>query len=154
MCKRLLVILILLQVFTAKASLQVPDNDNRLRSIINQKGQATVSIHRPVAKEMDILSKSISISSATDKNIEIVLSPLTADWFISRKYDYQILENDDIKGIITASGMEEAKGWDKYPTYTQYDSIMQSFATLYPSLCDIDTITGIKDLRQSPGRRR
>ena len=140
MCKRLIVILVLLQIFTAEASSQVPDNDNRLRNIINQKGQATVTIPRPGAKEMAILTKSISISSATDKNIEIVLSPVTAEWFIVRKYDYEILENDDVKGIITASGMEEAKGWDKYPTYTQYDSIMQSFATLYPALCDIDTI--------------
>lgn len=140
MCNRLIVIFILLQIFTAEAFSQVPDNDNRLRTIINAKGQATVSILRPGAKEIAILSKSISINSATDKNIEIVLSPITAEWFISRKYDYEILENDDIKGIITASTMEEAKGWDIYPTYTQYESIMQSFATLYPTLCDIDTI--------------
>ncbi len=140
MCKRLIVILILLQILAVKAFSQVSGNDNRLRTIINQKGQATVSIPLPGAKEISILSKTISISSATDKNIEIVLSPLTAEWFISRKYNYEILENDDIKGIISATGMEEAKGWDKYPTYSQYDSIMQSFATLYPSLCDIDTI--------------
>ncbi len=30
--------------------------------------------------------------------------------------------------------------WESYPSYTQYDSIMQNFPTLYPSLCDIDTI--------------
>jgi hypothetical protein len=30
--------------------------------------------------------------------------------------------------------------WDNYPTYIQYDSIMQSFKTLYPSLCRLDTI--------------
>jgi hypothetical protein len=30
--------------------------------------------------------------------------------------------------------------WDKYPTFTQYDSIMRSFASLYPSLCRLDTI--------------
>jgi hypothetical protein len=30
--------------------------------------------------------------------------------------------------------------WDVYPTYTQYDSIMQSFHKNYPSLCRLDTI--------------
>jgi hypothetical protein len=30
--------------------------------------------------------------------------------------------------------------WAKYPTYAQYDSIMQSFASLYPALCHLDTI--------------
>jgi hypothetical protein len=30
--------------------------------------------------------------------------------------------------------------WDKYPTYLQYDSIMQSFSKIYPSLCSLDTI--------------
>jgi hypothetical protein len=30
--------------------------------------------------------------------------------------------------------------WESYPSYIQYDSIMQSFRTLYPLLCDVDTI--------------
>ncbi len=30
--------------------------------------------------------------------------------------------------------------WDSYPTYVQYDSIMQSFVALYPQICHLDTI--------------
>ena len=44
------------------------------------------------------------------------------------------------KGIISAGNMNEALNWDTYPTFTQYDSIMRSFSTLYPSLCRLDTI--------------
>ena len=36
--------------------------------------------------------------------------------------------------------MAEAMEWDTYPTFTQYDSILRSFASLYPSLCRLDTI--------------
>ena len=52
----------------------------------------------------------------------------------------QILERDDSKGVISAHNMNQAMEWDTYPTYSQYDSIMQSFRTLYPDLCHLDTI--------------
>ena len=50
------------------------------------------------------------------------------------------LKKTESKGIISALNINQAMEWDKYPTYSQYDSIMQSFKTLYPALCHLDTI--------------
>ena len=36
--------------------------------------------------------------------------------------------------------MAKAMEWNTYPTFSQYDSIMHTFASLYPSLCRLDTI--------------
>ena len=44
------------------------------------------------------------------------------------------------RDLVSARSITQAMQWDNYPTYSQYDSIMQSFATLYPSLCRLDTI--------------
>jgi hypothetical protein len=68
------------------------------------------------------------------------ISALTIDWFLSQKFDYLILERPDYKGIISAATLGQAMEWQSYPTYLQYDSIMQFFASAYPSLCRLDTI--------------
>jgi len=82
----------------------------------------------------------VSILSVKNKIVHISLSPVTIDWFIKQKFDYQIVKKIDIKSFISARNLNLSSVWDKYPTYTQYDSIMQSFKTLYPNLCRLDTI--------------
>lgn len=140
MKKRLSVISALLLFIGSQAFPQIPDNETRLRDVVGRLGQATIFMQMPAAKEMDLISRELSISSLKDKKLEIVISPLTIDWFLSRKYSLSIQDEDDYKGVAMASSVTEAMAWDKYPKYTQYDSIMQSFAALYPSLCDVDTI--------------
>jgi hypothetical protein len=94
---------------------------------------------------VDNLTRNVSIMSVRDKIIEISLSRITVEWFISQKFTYSIKSKAELKGIVSAASMEKAFAWDAYPTYTQYDSIMQSFVLNYPLLCRIDTIgTSIK----------
>ena len=91
------------------------------------------------------LTRNVSVSSVRDRVTEIILSPLTVEWFISQKFSYSIEEKAEFKGIVTAASVSKAFAWDTYPTYTQYDSIMQSFVANYPALCRLDTIgTSIK----------
>ena len=140
MAKRLTIILILLPFFIRVSVSQDISKDNLLKEMVNQYGQARVTIPFTGVKAVNDLSQSVSISSVKDKTIEIVLSPLTVDWFIIQKFDYIILENADIKGIITSSCVKQAMAWETYPSYDQYDSIMQSFTALYPAICRLDTI--------------
>lgn len=140
MNSRLIIILILLQVLSVMSTAQEPERDDLLKKIVGNFGQVTVSMPFPGSRDMDVLTRNVSVSSRRDNKLEIVLSPLTVEWFISRKYDYRILENDGIKGIITAGTTKQAMEWDSYPAYVQYDSIMQSFVALYPQICHLDTI--------------
>ena len=75
------------------------------------------------------LTRNVSITSVREKVIEISLSPLTVEWFISQKFSYSIKEKTELKGIVSAASMSKAFAWDTYPTYTQYDSMMQSFVS-------------------------
>ena len=115
-------------------------NDKRLRFIVAEYGQAEVTIPYTNNKDLDKLTLYVSILSVKNKIVHISLSPLTVEWFILQKYNYVIIEKTDSKGVISAFNLNQAMEWDKYPTYSQYDSIMQSFKTLYPALCHLDTI--------------
>ena len=119
---------------------QIISPDDKLRQIINQEGQVEVAIPPGSVGSMELLTANVSILSVHDKQVHVSLSRLTVEWFIMQKYNYKILEKAVSKSVISAVNVSEALNWDKYPTYLQYDSIMQSFSKIYPSLCRLDTI--------------
>lgn len=140
MISRILLILFIPFLLATRSYSQNTDNDKRLLEIIKLKGEARVSIPYSDRKSIDILTRNVSILSADGKTILISLSPITAGWFIKQNYNYDIHVSSDHKGIVTASTVAQAMAWESYPTYAQYDSILQSFITLYPSLCKLETI--------------
>lgn len=140
MISRLLLVLFIPFLLTTRSYSQNTENDKRLLEIINLKGEARVSIPYSDRKIIDILTRNVSILSVDGKTVHISLSPITAEWFINQNYTYDITVSSDPKGIVTASNVSQAMAWESYPTYAQYDSIMQSFITLYPSLCKLETI--------------
>lgn len=140
MTKHLLILLFLLTWITSITWSQNINKENQLRNLVREYGQAEVSIPYPGAKAMEILTRNVSITSVKDKNVFISISPRTINWFLAADYHYSILERADTKGVISASSINQAMEWQSYPTYLQYDSIMRSFSTLYPSLCHLDTI--------------
>jgi len=135
-----ILILLLLPFIALNIRAQDSVKDIRLRDEVIRYGQARVMIAFPGVTVMDELVRGVSVSSVKGKIVEIVLSPLTIDWFISRNYDYEITDRPDSKSYTTASDVKQAMEWESYPSYTQYDSIMRSFAGTYPDLCLLDTI--------------
>lgn len=119
---------------------QNSDTDDKLRQIVSQYGQAEVSLPYNSIISFDALTTNVSILSVKDKIVYLSLSPLTVEWFIAQNYPYSIVEKIGTKNITTAESVEQVTQWDIYPTNTQYDSVMKSFATNYPALCRLDTI--------------
>ena len=140
MTKRLIIIFILVPLLCLKVYSQDRQNDQLLRETVSRYRQAVVKIPYPGKQALNDLSGKVSISSVRDKYVEIFISPLTVEWFIAQKFNYEIIENTETKGILTSVSVKEAMDWVSYPTYSQYDSIMHSFVSLYPSLCRLDTI--------------
>jgi len=140
MIKRSSILLFLLVLGTALLFSQESGKDNQLRNLVREFRQAKVSIPYPGLNAIDIITSKVSIIAVKDKKVLINISPRTLDWFISQKFDYIILEKPDYKGVISAESVKEAMDWQSYPTYNQYDSIMQHFVATYPDLCHLDTI--------------
>jgi hypothetical protein len=140
MTRRFLILLTVIVLFSLRCYPQNLNNDDRLRLLVGQYGQAEVMIPYTDSKALNNLTIYVSILSVRDKTVYLSLSPLTVDWFILQKFNYSIKERADSKGITSAKNLKQAMEWDKYPTYSQYDSIMRSFMNLYPSFCRLDTI--------------
>ena len=114
--------------------------DENLRKIILQYGQAEITVVYSSREQANFLSRHLSVSSLKNKEIFITVSSGDLDWLFSHGIEYEIVDVKADKGILTASDVRQAMEWESYPTYTQYDSIMRSFATMYPQLCRLDTI--------------
>jgi hypothetical protein len=135
-----LIILSLFLAGTPELLSQVVTQDDKLLGEISRFGQADVVIPYPGRDAINTITRYVSISSVSDKEVVISLSPATAGWFISRKFNYHIVEREYTKGVLMAANISEAMDWESYPTYTDYVAIMQAFAANYPSLCRLDTI--------------
>ena len=140
MVRRILILVLISVLTTLRCISQVINPGDRLRRIISQVGQVEVTIPYTDRRSVDLLTTNVSILSVRNKIVHINLSPQTVEWFILQKYDYQIVEKVEVKGLLSAANVDQAMSWDQYPTYSQYDSIMQSFVKLYPALCHLDTI--------------
>jgi hypothetical protein len=140
MGRRLLILVFISCLLSLRCFCRIPDQDETLRQIVSQYGQAEVTLRATDRKAIDILSVNVSILSVKDNVVRINLSPITVEWFIRQHYDYLIVERMNPRNLASARSLTQALQWDNYPTYTQYDSIMQSFAALYPDLCRLDTI--------------
>jgi murein tripeptide amidase MpaA len=140
MARRVLILIFIYVLYSLRCISQIVSPDDKLRQIISQYGQAEVTLPLNDKISLDILSINVSILSVKDKVAYISLSPLTVEWFIQQKYSYQTVEKSVSKRVLSAVNVSQTINWDKYPSYTGYDSIMQSFPKLYPSLCRLDTI--------------
>jgi len=140
MIRRIIILLSLTAFSSQTCYTQNLRNDDRLREIVRQYGQAEVTVPYSDSRMLDYLSLNVSIRAVRNKIIEISLSPLSIEWFISQKFSYTIKGKSDLKGIVSAANIDKAFEWNTYPTYSQYDSIMQSFAANFPMLCHLDTI--------------
>jgi hypothetical protein len=140
MKEKQILILLMLSFLEISVCAQETARDILLRDEVKKYGQARVEIPFPGATALNSLSQSVSVSAVKGRSVEIVISPLTVEWFISVKLDYKITERPDSKSITTASNVMQAMKWESYPTYPQYDSIMRRFANTYPDLCLLDTI--------------
>ena len=105
--------------FFTECLAQAGSDDALLREIVEKDGQAIVTVSLHDKSAVNKLSGSVSISSVKAGVVEIVLSPLTLDWFIDQSFEYSITERPDPKGIITASDVSEALECETYPSYTQ-----------------------------------
>lgn len=119
---------------------QLNRQDEDLLEIISERGQAEVIIGYTGQKAFDLLTRNVSVSNVTGGQVHIILSRITADWFIGQQYRYEIKVAEEHKGTISARNKAEAMEWNTYPTWQQYDSIMNYYTDKFPDLCRLDTI--------------
>jgi len=68
--------------------------------------------------------------------------------FLSRNINFEVVAEEETKAITMATTTAQMSSWDRYPTYSVYEQMMNNFQVNFPDKCKIDTLTTL-----STGRR-
>ena len=82
-------------------------------------------------------------------NTRICLLANDFENFYSKELPYTTVQQTRASVTMATSYADMVNGWNKYPTYSTYLAMMDTFQTRYPNLCKIDTI-----LASTPGGRK
>ncbi len=101
-------------------------------------------------KELETITRLISIDNYKDNTVWAYASDKQFKIFSNLKYKIEELPLHDksVKALTMATTVAEMANWDRYPTYGVYVQMMQDFATNYPSICKLDTISDTQNGRK------
>ncbi len=111
-----------------------------LKKKVLEEGQAIVEFRENNIKKVNQLSKIISIDHYQNGIVKAYLSQREIEDFLSKGYDFNILEDKSSDNLEVANNISEMANWDKYPSYDVYVEMMLNYANNYPGICKLDTI--------------
>ncbi len=92
-------------------------------------------------KELDTITRVISIDDVRQDTVWAYANDKEMAAFETLGYDYTPLALPSFETPPEmAKSVTGLADWNVYPTYSQYDSIMNQFATDYPGLCQVQNI--------------
>ncbi len=100
--------------------------------------------------ELKKITQLISIDDVKGNTVWAYANDKEFEKFLELGYKTEKLPLNDSKGkvINMATTVAEMANWDRYPTYDVYIQMMQNFATNYPSICKLDTISDSQNGRK------
>ena len=126
---------LILLLFINFAFAQTIDKANR---ILEERGELYFSFTPNSGLSLDNISRIISIDKgSTDGRIFAYANAKSFSRFLNLGIPYQIEKESYLKisPQMATSVSDFMQNWDAYPTYYQYDSVMQKLAADYPNLC-------------------
>jgi len=125
-------------VFIVSFAMGQTSLSNQAKSILAQRGELCFYFNIPQNISMERISRIISIDNVNQNTVYAYANKEAFQAFRELGISYHIKEDYYTKGNVTmASTMNDfILSWDTYPTYYQYDSLMQKLANDYPDLCN------------------
>ncbi len=112
---------------------------NKALNYLNKKGEVYFNFQINQVLDLQRLSQIISIDNVKEKTVWAYANKKEFELFLEQSIPFQVLPHP---GDAPAK-MYDGKGiwdFDTYPTYSQYETMMQTFASTYPNICKLDTI--------------
>ena len=94
------------------------------------------------SKEMAI-SKAVSIDRRVGCEYTAYANPQELEALEALGISYEVVslpENEPKTSIAAATSVEQMEGWNMYPSYSTYVTMMQNWVANYPTICKLDTI--------------
>jgi len=137
--------LLLFIVFAFIFTYTKAQNKELLVKELNKRGEAYILIKLPDDKKtLYRLNKVVSIdrTNISKDYVHAYISKRQLNDFEELKIDYTLIQSKPTFKLATdmCADLASVKNWNCYPTYDQYLSQMNEFATNYPDLCKLDTI--------------
>lgn len=108
---------------------------------IEERGEVILEFDRPERDVLNEISRIISVDYVSENSVRAYANQSGFLKFLELGLDFTVLDppgfdswSPETKSFLDPSFFE------KYPDYDEYDSIMQTFAQNYPTLCVLDTI--------------
>lgn len=98
--------------------------------------------------ELDSLSRIISIDKVSGDKAWAYANEEEMLLFRQTKHKYKICEPHAAKGISMATTVAMMADWDRYPTYSVYDSMMHQYAEIYPDICSLSELSTLESGRR------
>ena len=117
--------------------------------ILDSVGEICFSFPLASTEQIEYFTRIISIDNIKNDTVIAYANRDEFEKFLKYEIPFKIIDVPSQQGEITM-GMK-LKGiwdWDTYPTYPEYDSMMNSFESDYPGMCKIYTIGNTVNGRQ------
>ena len=98
--------------------------------------------------ELDSLSRIISIDKVSGDKAWAYANEEEMRLFRQTKHKYKICEPYAAKGASMATTVEMMSEWNRYPTYSVYDTMMHRFAEIYPDICSLSELSTLESGRR------
>ena len=127
-CLILLFSIFQIQVFSQKTA-----------ELFSEKGEVYFSFKYKNKNQLDRLSKIISLDHKTNATMAYAYANQKEfKDFLKENIDYQLI--DKKLAFINAIKSETKNNWDFYPTYQEYEDMMQAFADSFPAICKLHNL--------------
>ena len=108
----------------------------KIENIFGDKTELYFSFDFKSKSKMDMVSKLISIDHKSSKEkIYAYANKTEFSEFLKLEIDYKIEEE-----AIYKPNNSTRSTWDYYPSYAEYESMMQTFADSFPSICQLHNL--------------
>lgn len=113
---------------------------NKANLVLKNRGEVYFSFH-PVDSSIRKLSRIISIDKVADTTAFAYANKKGFQLFLEYNKRFSVLPapcfQNKLKHALTLTA---AQSWNVYPTYDQYVTMMQQFASTYPNLCQLSEL--------------
>ena len=112
--------------------------------LFKKKGEICFKFTVTTKAELTILTKIISIDDFKNNEVFAYANKQGFEKFLLLNYSYTIMPNPNTLNKVKMgknNNFRQAQTiWNAYPTYPQYETIMQQFVTDHPTICKLYTI--------------
>lgn len=148
--KKLILSLWIATAVALSASAQnIPGSLAKAQDVLKERGEVYFSFGINGLSELETLTRIISIDNVKGNTVFAYANLGEFMDFLKYGYEIQVLTAPSlIDTVAMSSGSDQPLSWDYYPTYPNYESIMNQFATDHPDITQLITISTLASGRK------